>query len=300
MTQRLVMLSLKQIETFYWVAKLGTVQRAADKLFVTQSAATKRLQEVEASSTAPLFEGVSTKSTLTAKGREMYAHCEDLLDAVGRLNELQDPAHHIARVLHVGLTELVVLTWFPTFMRQMRQYYPNVTLQPEIDLSGALRDKVLNGRLDLAVLPEPEGDAALARVELGRAKFAWFCPPGMFEGTAVVPLEKLADAPIIEQTTKSIITVLSTRMFEAVGADPTRIQGGNNVVALGSLIEAGVGASCLPVALFTQQVASGRMRKLITDPPAPEVRYDAVFLKRPHSALGFAVADIARRCCDFS
>lgn len=39
------MLTVKQIETFYWVAKLGTVQRAADKLHITQSAATKRLQD---------------------------------------------------------------------------------------------------------------------------------------------------------------------------------------------------------------------------------------------------------------
>ena len=33
------MLTVKQIETFYWVAKLGTVQCSADKLHPTQSAA---------------------------------------------------------------------------------------------------------------------------------------------------------------------------------------------------------------------------------------------------------------------
>lgn len=62
------MLTVKQIETFYWVAKLGTVQRAADKLHITQSAATKRLQDVEAKSAARLFEGSGKKARLSAKG----------------------------------------------------------------------------------------------------------------------------------------------------------------------------------------------------------------------------------------
>jgi hypothetical protein len=61
------MLTVKQIETFYWVAKLGTVQRAADKLHITQSAATKRLQDVEAKSAAR-SKGAARKQDCPRKG----------------------------------------------------------------------------------------------------------------------------------------------------------------------------------------------------------------------------------------
>ncbi|SAL26854.1 LysR family transcriptional regulator [Caballeronia udeis] len=294
------MLTVKQIETFYWVAKLGTVQRAADKLHITQSAATKRLQDVEAKSAARLFEGSGKKARLSAKGHEMLALCENLLESIGRLEACQDADRHMTRVLHIGLTELVALTWFSAFLQQMREMFPNLILQPHVDMSGPLQEQVIDGRLDLAILPEPELPASVTRVTLGSARFAWFCRPGEFDRKRTVPLHELGTVPVIEQTPISIITILSSRDFESVGVNPERICGGNNAVVVGGLVAAGVGVSLLPVELFRRQIEHQLMQIVITEPPAPLVRYDAIFLKHSHSALGYMVADVARRCCDFS
>jgi DNA-binding transcriptional LysR family regulator len=294
------MLTVKQIETFYWVAKLGTVQRAADKLHITQSAATKRLQDVEAKSAARLFEGSGKKARLSAKGHEMLALCEDLLESIGRLEAYQDADRHMTRVLHIGLTELVALTWFSAFLQQMREMFPNLILQPHVEMSGPLQEQVIDGRLDLAILPEPELPASVTRVTLGSARFAWFCRPGEFDRKRTVPLHELGTVPVIEQTPISIITILSSRGFESVGVNPERICGGNNAVVVGGLVAAGVGVSLLPIDLFRQQIENQLMQIVITEPPAPLVRYDAIFLKHSHSALGYMVADVARRCCDFS
>jgi DNA-binding transcriptional LysR family regulator len=294
------MLTVKQIETFYWVAKLGTVQRAADKLHITQSAATKRLQDLEAKSAAPLFEGGGKKARLSAKGHEMLELCEGLLESIGRLEAYRDADRHMTRVLHIGLTELVALTWFPAFLQQMREMFPNLILQPQVDMSGPLREQVIDGRLDLAILPEPELPASVTRVALGSARFAWFCRPGEFDNKRTVPLRELGTVPVIEQAPVSIITILSSRGFESAGVNPERICGGNNAVVVGGLVAAGVGVSLLPVDLFRQQIENRLMQIVMTDPPAPLVRYDAIFLTQSHSALGYMVADVARRCCDFS
>ncbi|MEH2492792.1 LysR family transcriptional regulator [Bradyrhizobium sp. AZCC 2230] len=293
------MLTVKQIETFYWVAKLGTIQRAADKLHITQSAATKRLQDVEAKSAARLFEGSGKKARLSAKGHELFALCEGLLDSIGRLQAYQDTNRRVVRVLHIGLTELVALTWFPAFLQQMRDFFSNVILQPHVDTSGPMLEQVIDGRLDLAILPEPELPASAARVSLGSARFAWFCRPGTFDNKRTIPLREFGTVPVIEQAPKSISTILSSRGLESAGVDPERICGGNNAVVVGGLVAAGVGVSMLPVDLFTQQIQSGLMQVVTTDPPTPAVRYDAVFLKQSHSALGYMVAEVARRCCDF-
>jgi hypothetical protein len=61
-----------------------------------------------------------------------------------------------------------------------------------------------------------------------------------------------------------------------------------------------VGVSLLPVDLFRQQIQNGLMQIVVTEPAVPAVRYDAVFLEQSHSALGYMVADVARRCCNFS
>ncbi len=133
------MLTIKQIQAFYWVARLGTLNKAAEKLYITQSAATKRLQEVEAISTSPLFESGGRKNAVTQKGRELMRECERLFDLLEELDLLKGATHQPARLMNVGLTELTALTWFRRFIREMKDVYPSVTIQPEIDLSTSLR-----------------------------------------------------------------------------------------------------------------------------------------------------------------
>jgi len=290
------MLTIKQLQTFYWIARLGTVSKAADKLHVTQSAATKRLQELEAVAATPLFESGPRKEFLTPKGKELVTDCERLLAMLSELERLKNTTVQPVRTLHVGLGELAVLTWFPAFLQRMKALFPTITVQPEIDLSSILRRKVEEGHLDFAFIPEPAEAEGLVRVRLGEAQFGWFAPPGEFVPGTIYPLHELATKPIIEQSVHSIITTLCSRLWEGAGANPQKIYGGNNVFALGSLISAGVGISCLPVALFKREVELGKLQLVETTPAAPTVTYYCCFLKYPNSAIGYEVADIARRC----
>lgn len=294
------MLTIKQIETFYWTGKLGTVQRAATKLHVTQSAATKRLQELGSISATPLFELAGRKLELTPKGLELLDLCEGFLAATARLDAVRNSARHVARVLQVGITELVALTWFPDFVRRMKSVYPQVILQPDVDLSGSLRDKVLDGRLDFAIFPEGYVSPAMAAIKLQEVQFSWFCPPDAFPAGQTVTLDDLARLPVIEQGAGSGITALCESLCAQAGVQIERISGSTSIVALAGLIEAGVGVSCLPLSLFASEIKRNQLQAVRTDPPAPRIAYFATFLKQHQAALGYAVADIARQCCDFS
>src|SRR3546814_12631871 len=59
------MITLKQLEAFNWIAKLGTFERAAAKLNTTQSAISKRIQELEASIGLPLLDRSHRGARLT-------------------------------------------------------------------------------------------------------------------------------------------------------------------------------------------------------------------------------------------
>jgi DNA-binding transcriptional LysR family regulator len=289
------MLTVKQIEAFYWVARLGTLSRAAERLHITQSAATKRLQEVESITAAPLFESNGRKNALTLKGREMVRGCEELLSLLDQLDAVKKAARQPARIVHVGLTELTALTWFPRFIAEVRKLYPEVTIQPEIDLSSLLLKKLEAGKLDLAFLPDPPPADGLVCIELGAVPFGWFAAPATFEEGLTYSLKELAAYPVIEQGANSIITELCARLWETAGVQPHRVHGGDNVNALAGLISAGVGISCLPVAMFEQSVRAGRLQMVMTRPEAPTVSYYCCFLKDMHSALGYGAADLARR-----
>jgi DNA-binding transcriptional LysR family regulator len=291
------MLTIKQLEAFYWVARLGTVDRAAAKLYITQSAATKRLQELESMVVEPLFESQRSKAKLSVKGQELLGLCKELLESVAHLDELQTSTRSIARVLQIGMTELVATTWFPKFIRKMKEIYPDVVVQPELlHLSAELRRKVLDGTLDLAFVPEAEMSSALARVPLNSVPFAWFCAPGAFPTDRTVSLAELSQAAIVEQDEHSVITQLCRRLFSEAGVETKRLLGGRSVFAMAGLIEAGVGISCLPKSIFASYIETGRLQIVNTRPAPPSLGYCAVFMNNPQSRIGYSVAEIARQC----
>lgn len=289
------MITIKQIEALYWVSRLGTLNKAADKLHITQSAATKRLQEVESLSMFPLFEEQGRKNRLTTKGKELVKECEGLLSLIDELELLKGSSKLPARTLHVGLTEFTALTWFPNFIQLMNKTYPSITIQPEVDLSTQLYNKIKEGRLDFAFLPDIHPDEGLTKITFGEIEFGWFCAPGQFDNDRVYELTALAEMTVIEQNAHSIITELCGQLWENAGVQPKRIYGGNHVNALAGLISAGIGISCLPVAMLGPEISRGKLQHIKTHPVAPSVAYSCYFLKNLHSALGFTLSDLAHQ-----
>lgn len=289
------MLTIKQLQAFYWVSKLGTLSKAAAKLHITQSAATKRLQEVESLARFELFEKAGRKDRLTSKGKELVKECESLLTLLDQLEKLKGTSNLPARTLHVGLTELTALTWFPDFIKLMKKTYPSITIQPEIDLSTLLYMKVKEGRLDFAFLPDLPPDEGLAKIGIGDVAFGWFAAPGTFDPDILYDLGSLAEMTVIEQSANSIITELCAQLWQNAGVQPMRVYGGNNVNALAGLISAGIGISCLPIAMFEQEINRGSLQLISTVPEAPSVTYKCYFMKHLHSALGYTISQIAKQ-----
>jgi DNA-binding transcriptional LysR family regulator len=293
------MLTIKQLQAFYWVARLGTLNKAAEKLHITQSAATKRLQEVEAAAAGPLFEGEGRKSQLTRLGRDLERECERLFEQLQALEQLKRSGHPPVRVLKVGLTEMVALTWFPDFLKRMKALYPSLIVQPEIDLSLTLQEKLERGDLDFAILPDHRTSETIAKVGVGDVKFGWFSAPGIFPADITQSLQQLASKPMIEQSENSIITLVCNRLWECAGVRPERIYGGNNIQALAGLVAAGIGISCLPLQLFRSELRAGSLVLVKASVAAPTVNYSCCFLKHPDAALGHRVAEVARQSSTF-
>ena len=55
------MITLRQLKALHWIARLGTFERAADRLNTTQSAISKRVHELEFSVGRPIFDRSGSK-----------------------------------------------------------------------------------------------------------------------------------------------------------------------------------------------------------------------------------------------
>lgn len=289
-------LSIKQLQAFYWFCRLGSQREAAEKLHVTQSAVTKRLQEMEAMAAAPLFQVHGKKTVLTQIGNEFLAECERMLALLHELETLKQPEQPRERTLHLGLTELTALTWFSAFLDRMKEIHPEITVQPHLDLSVPLQQKVEKGKLDIAIVAEPRAVEGLTCVPLATARFGWLAAPRTFPESHTCALADLAKHALIEQSAGSIVTALSARLLDDTCLQPVRIHGGDNIVALAALVSAGIGISCLPVALFEKEIRLGQLQLVKTRPSVPRVVYSCIFLQSPDTTLELSVSAIAGRC----
>lgn len=289
------MINIKQIETFYWTLKLGTLQRAATRLFITQSAATKRLQELEKQACLPLFEPSSHKVQLSPKGAELLEASEGLIASLAQLDALRGAAHQVPRAVRMGLTELVTITWFTDFVARTKAQLPDITLHPDVDLSARLQRKLLDGDLDLVVIPQDYVTAAMASIPLQSISFTWLAPPHLFPEGTTLSLKQLALWPIIVQGPDSGITQRCEQLFAQEGIEFNHVYGSNSLFALLALIRAGVGISCLPRGLFVEEIERGEFQEVTLEVPPAAVNYHLAFLKHGRTALIDTLADLARQ-----
>lgn len=266
------MLTVKQLQAFYWTAKLGTLGKAGERLHITQSAATKRLQELESVAVSPLFQSAGRRNELTRRGHELTQACEELFGLLDALDALTSSPQAPVRELHIGLTDVSASTWFPAFVHGMREAHPAMALYPEVAESPVLIERLRNGDLDFAFLPDPPVKDGLKLRPLGQVAFAWFSAPGAYPKGKRCTLEQLARSPVIEQTGGSLIARLYDRQWP-LHALPRKIRGGNNAHALAELVMSGLGVACLPRNMFAEQMRSGKLEPVDCKPPAPMITY---------------------------
>jgi len=72
-------LTFKQLDALFWVVKLKGFQAAADKLYTSQSAISKRIKELERLFDTPVFERTGHSVRLTEPGKTLFTLAEHLL-----------------------------------------------------------------------------------------------------------------------------------------------------------------------------------------------------------------------------
>jgi len=155
-------MTLKQLEAFYWAAKLGTFAIAAHRLHVTQSSLSKRIAELESDLGQQLFDRTTRRAMLTAAGEKLLRKASLMLDLEREIRaDHQRCGDVLQGVCRIGITELTATTWFPSLAARVERDLPLAMFEPRVGLSRPLETDVVRGDLDLAAIA-----GAVSRPEL--------------------------------------------------------------------------------------------------------------------------------------
>jgi DNA-binding transcriptional LysR family regulator len=294
------MITLKQLETLHWIAQLGTFERAAIKLNTTQSAVSKRIQELEVASGLPVFDRNQRGARLTEKGEHLLALGQEMLALQDRILELKEQKEMPARRLRLGVTELSALTWLPRLVTKLREEYPTVMIEPDVDMSRNLYERLHEDAIDVIVIPEAFSIPEITSVRVGDVANVWMARPGLVKQRRTLTLEELAEYPILTQGGRSGSGLFFSKWLKSEGVIFPKVLSSDSLTALVGLTVAGLGVSYLPRRCFQPLVDEGKLVVVPTRPALPLVPYAAMYRNDRPSAFTTAVANIARNTCNFS
>ena len=165
-------MNLTRLQTFVEVARRGTFAAAADALSFTPSAVSQQMTKLEGEMGAALMLRETTGVRLTEAGRMLHEHAVGIVEAVraaqAGLEALQ--AEQVKR-LRIGACPIAACTVLPRALRLLRRRLPTAELLLEEGPAGAIREAVLEGRLQVGVWVTTAGgdeDPRLAETVLRR------------------------------------------------------------------------------------------------------------------------------------
>lgn len=294
------MLTLRQLEALHWIERLGTFERAAQHLHTTQSAISKRVLELEQSTGLQLFDRSQRGARLTAAGEDLLVLAREMLVLAERISSLKDGQHVTSRRLRLGVTELTALTWLPRLITRLVHDFPGLTVEPEVDMSRTLHEKLMDDLVDLIIIPDTFTAPEVTSVPLATVKNAWMAAPGLIPQPGMVSLRELARYPVLVQGKKSGSGLFVNKWLGAHGIEMPRTLSSDSLTAMLGLTAAGLGVTYLPLECFRPLVDEGKLVVIETDPELPRVPYMAMYRNDRPSAFVEEVAACAVELCDFS
>lgn len=265
-------ITLPQIEAFYWTVTLGSVQKAADRLTLSQPAISLRLKEFETNIGRPVFERQGRTLKPARQTQELLDSARKVLDAVDGLGSAA--TSNIGGVVKVGFAEGFALASLPQIVNRLHRLYPAVHPELTIAMSSTIEPALYDGRIDLSFLAEPREVEGFTYVYLGLNPTSWAAASTSDLANPVTP-NMLAKLRIISNQPGTIGYRQVVRWFAAEGLTPTSMDICSSVATQQKLIEAGTGVGILPVRMIEEGVASGRLRLLDS---VPHVQPVGIFL----------------------
>ncbi|TWO66026.1 LysR family transcriptional regulator [Caenimonas sedimenti] len=152
--------TLRQLEVLRAVVQLGSLSRAAEALHVSQPSVTQTVSQLQRGCGVELLTHRHGRVAATAAAHSLLADIDEVFGAMervgARLDALRSPAKGELKVACLHALATAVL---PEAVGQFRATFPTIRLTLMVESSRSIRDALVAGKVDFAVLSD-EADLA--------------------------------------------------------------------------------------------------------------------------------------------
>ena len=288
-------MNIRQLETFYWIARLGTFSAAAERLNTSQANVSARIRELEEELNLALFDRFGRQVKLTRKAHELLGHAEKVVAEAAQLRLAAGRPDVGQRVVKIGLGEAIATRYLIVIINELKRCYPAMGVEFDGDLNTHLVRKLTRGGIDIAVIGRPADEAKLRLLPIGAMPLAWVGAPALLQGRTTIAPRDLAEMPIISLPREARLYTLLSDWFAEVAITPTCVSYCNNIAMMIHVARAGVSLCMVPTDLVVPDIDTGILLAPTPVPPLPSLKF---FVTTRAESVDPALAEIASVVAD--
>lgn len=272
---------LELYRVFKEVAEVGNITAAAQALYISQSAVSQSIKQLERDLQTRLFARNSRGVTLTAEGQMLY---EYVRSAMGLLETGEEKLSQTRELqmgqLTIGASDTVTSQFLLPYLDRFHRQYPAIHIQIISGRSHKVLGLLQSGKVDIAFASTPQEGASLET-------FPCLATHSIFVAGAEYPcdfdhvytLEEIARFPLILLERKASSRLYLEKYFLQNGLhlNPEIELGARSLLV--DLAAIGFGVAGVTEEFVRRELESGRLRKLRTSFDIPPRSVDLCVLR---------------------
>ena len=287
---------LELYKVFKEVAEAGNITAAAQALYISQSAVSQSIKQLESDLQTRLFARNSRGVTLTADGKLLY---EYVRSAIGLLEtgeaKLSQTRELQMGQLTIGASDTVTSQFLLPYLDSFHRQYPAIHIQLVSGRSHKVLGLLQSGKVDIAFASTP-GEGSFETVPCFATHSIFVASPEYpCDFSHIYTLSEIADFPLILLERKASSRLYLEKYFLQNGLrlNPEIELGARSLLV--DLAAIGFGVAGVTEEFVRKDLESGRLRKLETSFEIPPRSVDMCILRGvPQTAAAQRFADYIR------
>lgn len=170
--------TLRQLRAFLAVARTGSFTLAAESLYISQSALSGLVKELEQSMGVRLIDRSTRRVHLTEAGERLSPMLETVLHDLDEvLQRAVDDTHNKKGVVRVAVSQLLASTLMPDLIARFQAQHPGGSVKlVDVPVEDVMA-RVFSGEVDIGIGPERDPNSDITSAHLFDGPFMAVFPP---------------------------------------------------------------------------------------------------------------------------
>lgn len=240
-------MEIRHLKLIREVAEKKSLSKAKDALFLSQSALSHQLKEIETQLGTPLFHRVNKQLILTGAGKMALESAEKVL------RELENTEIAIKKYAS-GQTGTIRLAtqcytcyhWLPRLLKDFKTEFPNVEIEILHTNDPGIEQQVLNGDIDVAVVYDSSFESKLKYEELFQDEmFALVSADHPWAKKEYVVAQDFADQQLLIHSFPLETVTVYSQVLMPEGVKPKRVMQVQVTEAILEMVKANMGVNVM-------------------------------------------------------